>query len=54
MFIDWEDRLTIFKTGTLCQFFRDLLQWPHVEQLVHAITGLEYHKDELSEIANLR
>ncbi|GAB6152658.1 aldehyde ferredoxin oxidoreductase family protein [Desulfosporosinus burensis] len=52
MFIDWENRLTIFNTGTLCQFFRDLLEWPIVERLVYAITGLEYDKDKLSEIAN--
>jgi len=52
MLIDWENRLTIFNTGTLCQFFRDLLEWPNVERLVYAITGLEYHKDKLSEIAN--
>lgn len=52
LFIDWENRLTIFNTGTLCQFFRDLLEWPNVERLVYAITGLEYHKDELSDIAN--
>lgn len=52
MFIDWENRLTIFNTGVLCQFFRDLLEWPNVERLVQAITGLNYDREQLSKIAN--
>ena len=52
LFIDWENRLTIFNTGTLCQFFRDLLDWSIIERLVNAITGLGYDKDELCKIAN--
>lgn len=51
-FIDWENRLTIFNTGILCVFFRDLLQWPQLEIMVKAITGLEYTKEKLCEIAN--
>lgn len=52
MFVDWENRLTIFNTGVLCQFFRDLLEWPNVERLVTAITGLDYSQEKLSAIAN--
>jgi aldehyde:ferredoxin oxidoreductase len=51
-FVDWENRLTIFNTGILCVFFRDMLQWPELERMVKAITGWDYTKEDLSNIAN--
>ena len=27
LFIDYENRLTVFNTGILCVFYRDLLKW---------------------------
>lgn len=52
VFVDWENRLTIFNTGVLCVFFRDMLQWPELERMVYAITGWELTKEDLYEIAN--
>ncbi|MGI6066470.1 MAG: aldehyde ferredoxin oxidoreductase family protein [Bacillota bacterium] len=52
VFIDWENRLTIFNTGILCVFFRDLIQWPELQRLIKAVTGWEFTKEELYVIAN--
>lgn len=51
-FVDWENRLTIFNTGILCVFYRDMLQWAELQKLVKAITGWEFSKEDLYEIAN--
>ena len=40
MFIDFEDRLTIFDTLILCRFYRDLYPWEALAGMVHAVTGL--------------
>jgi len=52
MFVDWENRLTIFNTAILCVFFRDLILWPELEKLIKAVTGWEYSKADLYQIAN--
>lgn len=52
LFIDYENRLTIFNTQVLCVFFRDMLLWPELIQLVKAVTGFEYTQKELEELAN--
>lgn len=52
VYLDWENRLTIFNTGILCVFFRDMLQWPEVGKMIKAITGYDHTKEDLYEIAN--
>ena len=52
LFVEFEDRLTIFNTGTICVFFRDFLQWPILEKLLKAITGWDYNEEKLRQIAN--
>lgn len=52
LFIDFENRLTIFNTQILCVFFRDLIPWETLIDLNKAITGLDYNKEDLCEIAN--
>lgn len=51
MFVDWEDRLTIFDTLILCRFYRDLYQWEDLAKVVQALTGLEIGVDGLRKIA---
>ncbi|MCP4161745.1 MAG: aldehyde ferredoxin oxidoreductase family protein [Deltaproteobacteria bacterium] len=51
MFIDFEDRLTIFDTFILCRFFRDLYPWELLETLITASTGLDGSKENLTDIA---
>jgi aldehyde:ferredoxin oxidoreductase len=51
MFIDFEDRLTIFDTLILCRFFRDFYLWDELRSMVRMTTGLDLTKDELQQIA---
>lgn len=52
LYIEFENRLTIFNTQILCVFFRDLIQWPNLITLIEATTGINYSEQELKEIAN--
>lgn len=52
LFIDYEDRLTIFDTFILCRFFRDIYDWDLLCDLVHAITGLKVTITDLKKIAS--
>lgn len=47
-----ENRLTIFSTQILCVFFRDLIPWEDLVDLNRALTGLDYTKEDLWEVAN--
>jgi aldehyde:ferredoxin oxidoreductase len=47
LFIDFEDRLTIFDTLILCRFYRDLYPWEELERMIQAVTGLEAGKEAL-------
>lgn len=51
MFVEWEDRLTIFDSLILCRFYRDLYQWEELSLMIKAVTGLELDKDGLRKIA---
>jgi aldehyde:ferredoxin oxidoreductase len=41
LFLEFEDRLTIFDTLVLCRFYRDFYLWEPLEEILHAVTGLE-------------
>jgi len=47
LFLEFEDRLTIFDTLILCRFYRDLYQWENLEEIIHALTGLDAGKEAL-------
>ena len=51
IFVDWEDRLTIFDTLILCRFYRDLYQWEDLEKVIRAVTGLDTGVNGLKKIA---
>ncbi|WDP90411.1 MAG: aldehyde ferredoxin oxidoreductase family protein [Desulfobacter sp.] len=51
MFIDFEDRLTLFDALILCKFYRDLYPWERLGQMIRAATGMEGSKRELSAVA---
>ncbi|MDM8526149.1 aldehyde ferredoxin oxidoreductase C-terminal domain-containing protein [Desulfococcaceae bacterium HSG8] len=51
MFIDFEDRLTLFDCLILCRFYRDMYGWEALEKTVSAVTGLELDKKALRTIA---
>ncbi len=47
LFVDFEDRLTIFDTLVLCRFYRDLYTWDVLEKIIHALTGADSGKQAL-------
>ncbi len=51
MFVEWEDRLTIFDSLVLCRFYRDLYQWEELATMIKGTTGLELDTDALKRIA---
>ena len=52
IFIDFEDRHTLFDALILCRFFRDLYPWERISTLINATTGLELGKKQLQKIAS--
>ena len=48
LFIDFEDRLTLFDTLILCRFYRDLYPWEALQEMLKALTGID------EDIAGLR
>lgn len=51
LFLEFEDRLTIFDTLVLCRFYRDFYMWEPLEEIVHAVTGLDAGEAALREKA---
>ncbi len=51
LFIDFEDRLTLFDSLILCRFYRDLYNWEELADIIHGITGLNSDKKSLQKIA---
>jgi aldehyde:ferredoxin oxidoreductase len=47
MVVDWENRLCIMDTLIYCRFYRDLVQWPYLTDVVNAAVGTDYSVDEL-------
>ncbi|MFN2436696.1 MAG: aldehyde ferredoxin oxidoreductase family protein, partial [Desulfotignum sp.] len=52
MFIDFEDRCTLFDTLILCRFYRDFYPWEELAALIKMATGMDLSKDELSAMAS--
>jgi aldehyde:ferredoxin oxidoreductase len=50
--VDWEDRLCIMDTLIYCRFYRDLVQWPFLTDVVNAAIGSDYSVMELKSIGN--
>ncbi|MEW6263489.1 MAG: aldehyde ferredoxin oxidoreductase family protein [Thermodesulfobacteriota bacterium] len=51
LFLDFEDRLTVFDTLIFCRFYRDLYTWDVLSEIVRAVTGLEADKKFLQQRA---
>jgi len=51
MFVEWEDRLTIFDSLILCRFYRELYQWEELATVIKGITGLEMDRERMRSIA---
>jgi len=57
LFVDYEDKMTLFDALILCRFYRDLITWKDLQEIVKSASNLSLKKKELkamaSEIINL-
>lgn len=51
VYVEWEDRLTIFDTLILCRFYRDLYLWQPLSRMIRMATGLDLDQVALRTIA---
>ena len=51
VFVEEEDRMTLFDTLILCRFYKDLVDWDDLQALIQAITGMHFDKGRLHQIA---
>jgi aldehyde:ferredoxin oxidoreductase len=51
MFLEYEDRLTIYDTMILCRFFRDLYYWEELNTILRGTMGLDYREAEQREVS---
>jgi len=51
LFLDYEDRATLFDTLIMCRFFRDLNQWDELGAIIAGTTGMDPDRQWLSQIA---
>jgi len=52
LFIDYEDKMTLFDALILCRFYRDLITWADLEEILQATCGLTLKKRGLKTIAS--
>jgi aldehyde:ferredoxin oxidoreductase len=52
MFIDFEDRCTLFDTLILCRFYRDFYPWEELAVLIKMATGMDLSKKDLAAMAS--
>ena len=51
MLVDYEDRLNIFDTLTLCRFYRDLYTWEELQKTLQLVTGEKRTIEDLRIVA---
>ncbi len=51
LFLDFEDRATLFDTLIFCRFYRDLILWDELAVVIKALTGLDLDKEGLQDLA---
>jgi aldehyde:ferredoxin oxidoreductase len=52
LFIDYEDKMTLFDTLILCRFYRDLISWNDLEEIIRFTCGLSLNKRKLKGMAS--
>jgi aldehyde:ferredoxin oxidoreductase len=52
LFVDFEDKMTLFDALILCRFYRDLITWDDLHQIIEAACGLPFTKSKLKKIAS--
>lgn len=52
LFIDYENRMTLFDTLILCRFYRDFYAWDSLAKMIRMSTGGDFKEVDLEKIAN--
>lgn len=52
MFLDFEDRCTLFDTMIICRFYRDFYLWEALSELFYMATGTRFSKQDLQALAS--
>ncbi|WP_300457085.1 aldehyde ferredoxin oxidoreductase family protein [Desulfobacula sp.] len=52
LFLDFEDRCTLFDAFILCRFYRDFYPWEELSKLFSMTTGVEFSKPDLKALAS--
>ena len=50
-YVDWEDRVTIMDTLTVCRFYRDLLPWERIVAIATELNGAPVTIEQLKALA---
>lgn len=52
LFIDYEDKMALFDALILCRFYRDLITWKDLQEIIKSACGLSLKKRELKAMAS--
>ena len=52
LFVDYEDKMTLFDALILCRFYRDLITWKDLEEIVRSTCGVSLSKRKLKTMAS--
>jgi aldehyde:ferredoxin oxidoreductase len=52
LFVDYEDKMTFFDVLILCRFYRDLITWKDLQDILRYTCGLNLKKRELKAMAS--
>lgn len=52
LFVNWENRLALYDCLILCRFYRDLIDWEEIREVISLVTGLQSTKEELARTAS--
>jgi aldehyde:ferredoxin oxidoreductase len=52
LFVDYEDKMTLFDALILCRFYRDLITWKDLQEIIRSACNLSLKKKELRTVAS--
>jgi aldehyde:ferredoxin oxidoreductase len=52
LFVDYEDKMTLFDALILCRFYRDLITWKDLQRIIKFTCNLSLQKKELKTMAS--
>jgi aldehyde:ferredoxin oxidoreductase len=52
LFVDYEDKMTLFDALILCRFYRDLITWKDLQAIIKSTCGISLSKKSLKSMAS--